>query len=363
MSTCDIAFKYRDRDNSVYIAPDRLPETWRDGEREDRWGDAPADNETVLKYESLPPAIMRNAICTIGVKAGLNGDYWKNGLYVFERETRSRLLIEQRLNDDWSGTITVQTRGGQSERLAKFALEIISQEENRMGVHSTPTENETGRGGLPTGQSDDDLTLKNAGFEPPPRDTKSYFVSYAWGNSADPADAGHEKIVDEFCSKASVAGFDVQRDKDVMKTGDRISVFMARLARGDRIVVVLSKKYLQSPFCMTELYEIWLQARAEESGLLDRISVYVHDDAKIWTPADRAGCAVYWRKEFKKLDDLVQEHDFNILSDRDKIAYGMMMKFANSIGDILSTIVDSLLPQSIDALFNHTFHRDDDNLN
>ena len=49
-------------------------------------------------------------------------------------------------------------------------------------------------------------------------------------------------------------GVRIRRDKYEMTVGDRISKFMQRLAQGDRVIVVLSDKYLKSPFCMYELY-------------------------------------------------------------------------------------------------------------
>jgi hypothetical protein len=36
-----------------------------------------------------------------------------------------------------------------------------------------------------------------------------------------------------------------------MQPGDLISAFMKRIGRADRVIVVLSDKYLRSPYCMT----------------------------------------------------------------------------------------------------------------
>jgi hypothetical protein len=49
----------------------------------------------------------------------------------------------------------------------------------------------------------------------------------------------------------------VLRDSGVMRPGELISGFMKRIGRADRVIVVLSDKYLQSTYCMTELHSIY----------------------------------------------------------------------------------------------------------
>jgi hypothetical protein len=84
------------------------------------------------------------------------------------------------------------------------------------------------------------------------------FVSYAWG---DDTDEGREReaAVDLFCNAAKAKGIAIIRDRAAMAPGDRISEFMARIGRGDRVIVFLSDKYLKSTYCMTELFEVWRQ--------------------------------------------------------------------------------------------------------
>ncbi len=67
-----------------YIAPDLLPRTrGRTAIKEqlrqkwdDRW-----DAEATLKYKLLPPGLMRSLISTIGEKAGLAAEYWRDGCF------------------------------------------------------------------------------------------------------------------------------------------------------------------------------------------------------------------------------------------------------------------------------------------
>jgi internalin A len=70
--------------------------------------------------------------------------------------------------------------------------------------------------------------------------TPEVYVSYARGQS--------ERIVDGLCKVMEAEGWRVIRDNTAMKDGDWISTFMKRLSRGDLVVVVLSAKYLRSPW-------------------------------------------------------------------------------------------------------------------
>ena len=72
MLSCGICFEMRsgsDKVETEYVAPDLLPEAWEKEARDERWGDEPADYETVFYYDALPPALMRNLIGRIGGRA------------------------------------------------------------------------------------------------------------------------------------------------------------------------------------------------------------------------------------------------------------------------------------------------------
>ena len=56
---------------------------------------------------------------------------------------------------------------------------------------------------------------------------------------------------------------------------------MKRIGHGDRVFVIMSRKYLCSPFCMFELSEIWRISRQEGEAFLQRVRVYTLPDAKI----------------------------------------------------------------------------------
>jgi internalin A len=130
--------------------------------------------------------------------------------------------------------------------------------------------------------------------------------------------------------------------------------FMKRIARGDRVIVVLSDKYLRSPFCMYELYEIWLQARGEDERFLKRIRVYTEADAKIWTILDRLQCATYWDEQYAQ-HAAIEGNKLLLLAEKDLERIKLMRRFASHVGDILNVVTDILQPSDLDKLVSYSF--------
>ena len=90
-------------------------------------------------------------------------------------------------------------------------------------------------------------------FAPEPVTDFDYCVSYAWGDDT-PEGKHREATVDRLCAETRRRGRRILRDKTAMGLGDRISEFMRRLAKGKRVFIILSDKYLRSAFCTFELY-------------------------------------------------------------------------------------------------------------
>jgi internalin A len=162
--------------------------------------------------------------------------------------------------------------------------------------------------------------------------------------------------VNKLCDKAQENGITIVRDKNVMRVGDRISEFMQELARADRrVFIILSDKYLKSPFCMYELFEVWRNCRQDDAEFLRRIRVFTLSDAKIWTPADRVLCAVHWQNESRQVESLVTEHGLQTMGEKDHKRLRLMKQFETQIGDILATVADVLQPRTFEKLEQYGF--------
>jgi internalin A len=125
---------------------------------------------------------------------------------------------------------------------------------------------------------------------------------------------------------------------------------MRRLAAGDLVFVIVSDKYLRSPFCMYELHEIWRNCRQDAGELHDRIRVFRLPGAAFQTPIERLKRAAFWQKEFQDLDAAGRDLGFSLLGQDDFHRYKCMKDFALHVGDILATVADMVLPATIDEL-------------
>ncbi|NEW99350.1 leucine-rich repeat domain-containing protein [Rhodopseudomonas sp. BR0G17] len=357
MESCGICFVHREavpekRIEAEYIAPDLLPDR-TETEIDQKW-DAGWPSESVeFRYDLLPTFLTRAIISRIGRDAGLSADYWRDGVYVYEADTGSRALVAQRRDaSGFGGSIIIQTQRGRASALLARLTKLVELEQQRLGISSTTT----GQRPIHAEECPDDPTkhtqtirAEPLNFTQEPTKQPEYFVSYAWGdNTAD--GRNRETVVDDLCAAAEARGITILRDKKMLTVGDRITKFMTRLGRGNRVFIVLSQKYLQSPYCMYELAAVWRNSRQDDDEFLKRIRVYALDDAKIWTPTDRAQCAVFWRKQSNELEQILKDHGPDVLGDRDFDRYRLMKEFAHQIGDILSTITDILQPRTFEEL-------------
>lgn len=119
---------------------------------------------------------------------------------------------------------------------------------------------------------------------------KEVFVSYAWTNESN-------AIVDKLQVAFNGRDIVLVRDKNQMLYKDSIREFMEGIGQGKGIVVVLSKKYLESKNCMFELTEI-----ADRDDIRDRVFPIVLDDAKIYDAVDRLRYIKHWEQKKEELD-------------------------------------------------------------
>ncbi len=177
------------------------------------------------------------------------------------------------------------------------------------------------------------------------------YVSYAWADEGDP---NREAQVDALCKEAKTKGIEIVRDKDALKAGDRISEFMRKIGGSDRVFVFLSNKYLTSPFCMNELFQMWKNSREDPKDFLGRVRLFTLDDAKFGQIADRIKYAKYWQSEHDKLAEIVRDSP-NLLSEADFRSFRLMDEFATNIGDILALFSDTVRPRSFEEFLKCGF--------
>jgi internalin A len=154
-------------------------------------------------------------------------------------------------------------------------------------------------------------------------------------------------------------GWKVVRDKTFMRYGDLISAFMKLIGLADHVIVVLSDKYLRSPYCMTELHAIYQRSDGERPEFLRRIIPIVLNDATFNEFQYRDAYADYWMRQFKTMDQsltkLAAERKLSRVATDDFRRYKEMQKWYLDVAAILLYISDVLTPHGFDQIVKDDF--------
>ena len=170
-------------------------------------------------------------------------------------------------------------------------LQVLQEQQAAMGIVTPPhiiTEIED----IQQKISDLQNQLNSPSLTPtnPPANSE-IFISYAWGGES-------EQLVDLIEQSAQNKGIPIIRDKKDAGYKARIKEFMQRIGQGKAIIVVISKRYLESENCMFELIEI-----AKNGQFYDRIFPIVLKDANIYQPIERLKYIKYWEDKIQELDE------------------------------------------------------------
>lgn len=120
------------------------------------------------------------------------------------------------------------------------------------------------------------------------------YISYAWGGDS-------EKIVDLLDTELQKKSVKLTRDKRDLGYKGSIVGFMEDIGKGNKIIVVISEKYLKSENCMFELTQIY-----ENKNFAKRIFPIVLEDADIYSPVSRIKYIKYWNDKIAELDEAIK---------------------------------------------------------
>jgi internalin A len=172
------------------------------------------------------------------------------------------------------------------------------------------------------------LTMERLGAPQPPEPVQpEIFVSYSWGGDS-------EVLVGEIQSRMAERGVLVTLDKREIGYRDSIQQFMRRIGAGKCVIVILTKAYLESQYCMYELTEI-----ASHAEFARRVYPVVLPDAGIFDAMTRLRYVKYWEGKRAALDaamkEISQEHLESIREELD--LYG---DIRDMIGRLMSVLAD-----------------------
>jgi len=160
------------------------------------------------------------------------------------------------------------------------------------------------------------------------------FISYAWGGDS-------EKIVNELDQAFQQKGITLVRDKRDLGFKGMITDFMLKIGTGKAVVVVISDKYMKSPYCMFELLEIYRNQQFKE-----RVFPIVLGDANIFDPLPRLQYLKHWQDKKKELDEAIMQFGtdaITVIGDD----YKTHKNIFDNFGEIVNILKDinSLTPQ------------------
>ena len=348
MRACGMCFAHRrfgDSDDGTeeFIVPDLLPERNAVALKlQARWAEDRPAEFAVFRYALLHGGLIRSVMAEIGELAGILALYWRGGFFVFDADTRSRLLVEAVITEGWQGEIRARTQDGQAAILLQKAVRLIERGQARFSMQPASIERSA-----PAIELSEQETKISPVAEP--RTKPDWYISYAWGDDT-PEGRARAEIVDKLCAAAEAAGHRILRDRDQLSLGDSISAFMKRIGSGDRVFVILSEKFLRSPFCMFELSEVWRTSKQEGDAFLKRVKIFALPDATVSKPSDWVKWAAHWKSEFDELDALARQHGAALLGEHGHRRLRQMQTFYTQVSDILGTLADIVQPRTFEEL-------------
>jgi internalin A len=178
------------------------------------------------------------------------------------------------------------------------------------------------------------------------------FISYAWGDNKDDMGRKRGKLVEKLC--ASLTEVEIIRDINEMRMGQLISDFMLRIGRGGRVIVILSDKYLRSPYCLTELHYLYQGSLGDKEEFLKRVVPLTLDDVKLDDWHSRNKWAQYWQRLCNEMEESIKKSPSSFAIP-DFLRYKLIKKWHVDVSDMLAFVSDKLSPRGFDSIVADDF--------
>jgi len=413
MESCGICFPYRETvaGEPVYLAPDLLPAFEKVQGRLTAWKENAETVTLRLDYRFLHQGVLRKVMSRVGSEVGDAAEYWKYGFWLYDRRTDSHLRVgaeqavgpesgEEDLEHGGAGSIVLQAQGRMPEALLRqgrdwLRLDSFSEEPSEILTLSGVTVDLAALKTRAEGRvlATDGTWVEAAAFEafvrgsrfretleepvdelrvlpdgallaqgsievdagpaPEKDDRPEVFISYAWGDGTSEGKL-RDQVTNELSAALEADGFRVVRDRDELVPGLRISRFMDRLSGGDRVVCVVSDKYLHSPYCMREIYEIYRRSRGDADRFAKVVIPMILPEVEIASLPQRKPYLKHWADRHRELQEILRDPDLSFSPESYREAH-YVRDFAQNVDDILIYLQDILMPRNLDAHLDDGF--------
>jgi len=184
---------------------------------------------------------------------------------------------------------------------------------------------------------------------------KSVYFSYAWSDGSESAEHSLESIVNNLYESIKADNINVIIDKIDLGYKESISEFMQEIGRADFIVVALSDKYLKSPNCMFELYEIFRNSKLEKESFIDKIYPIRVENLSLSSPKVLDKYFEHWEKLELEWAELIMKRGIKI-SAAQKLRHDRIKAISTNLGDILD-ILNDINSSSKEVLSENNFEK------
>ncbi|MCX7108794.1 MAG: SUMF1/EgtB/PvdO family nonheme iron enzyme [Proteobacteria bacterium] len=167
------------------------------------------------------------------------------------------------------------------------------------------------------------------------------YISYARGSSED--------IVNHIEESLKSYGYDVRRDTNNIPYTALISSFMKEIGRGRCIIVVISDKYLRSPYCMYELLEVY-----RNEGFHKRVCPVVLNDVQVSSIPEQFAYVEYWSSQVQQFDELIRKINLGNLAPETLEEFFKFRDISQNAAKLLAFIVD-MQHLNLEELENNDF--------
>jgi len=169
------------------------------------------------------------------------------------------------------------------------------------------------------------------------KSNKIYF-SYAWGDKKEKKNS-REDIINSLYDSLNNDKYSLKRDKMDLGYRGLISDFMKDIGQGDLVIVAISDKYLKSPYCMYELYEIYRNSKLNKSEFVNKLFPIRVEDIDLKTPKTLNKYYDYWEKEEKAWAELIKKRISQV--GKEQFAeYDKVKQINLKFGDLVSFVSD-----------------------
>jgi hypothetical protein len=175
------------------------------------------------------------------------------------------------------------------------------------------------------------------------------FVSYAHGDDT-VAGRLRDTLFTQLCASLVAWAWAVRCDVNAMCAGYSISEFTKKIGSADRVIVIVTEKYLRSDWCILELFYLQQHALGDKKRFQDHVVPVVLDDAKIDTANYRHVHVLYWQSRLADLE-MFGDH----LSDHERELVRLLKQGPKALSDILSWLADPKAPRGYQAVVADDF--------